>query len=474
MSVGIYLKDISDEHLSLIKNLLTIKPKLTFFDLKRKRWKKKEDPDDSSKEDILFFKIKDNAIYIPYIFYEKMTGNKANLLKIQYGLYTSIKAEVKGKLFETQVSVYEQLLAALMSKGTANLNVYTGFGKTVVSAIASINLKLRVLILINNTILAQQWKSTYNEFTTANVYVVDSAEEPPKDAEVIICMSTRVHYLSQNFYNSIGTLIIDEAHTFCTPSRVEALLCTQPKYIIAATATLEREQDGLHVMIEAMCGSESIYKKSVKPFNAILYNTGYNAEVPHNRYGEFNWTQHVNNLCNCGERNQLIIDLITNNLSCKILVLTGRQNHVLDLHDRMQKLSIKVDYMVGNKKKYSDSNVLIGTVKKLGTGFDERTACLNFEGFPINLLIIVISIKKTALLAQTSGRCFRSQFPSVICLYDQNGISDKHMEKNTKWFESVNGIVTYVESEKAKRIKTSSDKNSADVASAHISKYLKK
>ena len=63
-------------------------------------------------------------------------------------------------------------------------------------------------------------------------------------------MSGRIDKIPQELLDAVGFLIIDEAHTFCTETRIKSLLRVKPRYIISCTATPDRE-DGLYSMIES-------------------------------------------------------------------------------------------------------------------------------------------------------------------------------------------------------------------------------
>lgn len=478
MSVGIDISRLSPEFYEQLLKLLTVYPEESYFQKKLRKWKKfKQDDDTPATEPVSMYIIKDNIIFIPYYTYEILFKTKANLDKWNLGLYPSTGFIFTQNLYESQIPTCNELITKLVTNGTANLNVYTGGGKTVMCAYASAMLKVKTIVFVSNTQLIIQWVNTYKIFTNAKVFIVDTPSataittggnnDPPPDVDVVICMCTRVESLSRGFLCSIGLVIIDEAHTFCSVSRVPALLSCQPKYVIAATATLEREADGMHTMIFSICGTERIFKKSVKPFNVMLYNTGCAVEIPKTRFGDPDWTGLVGRLCNDEQRNSFLIDIIRLNVNHKIVVLTARQKHVIQLNKSLGNLGIKSDFLTGKKDEYKNSTVLVGTVKKIGTGFDEKMSCPDFDGINIDLLVIAISIKSESLLQQVIGRAFRAQFPSIIALYDANSISDNHMKKNRKFFESVRGNVMYVESPLCKAFPTTTAQDS------HLAKYLK-
>jgi superfamily II DNA or RNA helicase len=400
------------------------------------------------KDAIALWRADPNYVYVPYNFYNRLVSTQ--LIPIQSQIvnnYPLVDLKFTQELFDMQKPYYEAALAQLNLYGTTTLNVHTAFGKTVAGAKLAADCNLLTLVLYTNTTLEPQWKSTFDNFTNATCWVV--GQEPPKAFHVILSMNTRIDKIPQHILNMVGTVIIDEAHTFCTKGRAPVLILTCPKYVIAMTATLIRN-DGMIPLIQSVCGIHKIEKISRKPFRVYRYNTGITGDVVPSNYVEGNdWSKLVNSLCINEQRNQLILDTIKMNLTgdFKILVLTRRnKTHVIPLHELVKNAGIKVDYMSGNKRKYSDSQVLIGTIDKLGTGFDEKAACENFNGIRINLLLIVISIASVPLLEQVAGRAFRADFPNIIYFVDDNKTSIYHWELGVPWFKSRNGTIYEINS----------------------------
>lgn len=440
MAICEHIGKLSSIQKDFISTHLTISPKETYFDRKRNFYRKKINEDQGEDNKTVTFYSYDQQtgiIRLPYKYGENLLGYNPNLL-LRYPI-TDLK--FTRKLYESQIEMYTQSIADLVFKRTVNLNIFTGAGKTILAACLSCYLSLYTLILTTSTTLLPQWEKSFQRFTNAKIHIVDGIFICDPYTNVIICMTSRIQYIPQEWLSMIGTLIIDESHTFCSSSRVPAILATNPKYIITASATPFRDDD-MHVMMEAVSGIHRIIKISKKPFNVTRYNTGVDIEIPVDYAGTPNWNELVNLMCEDIYRNTLIIELIkTYYTKHKILILTARKNHVLLLHKLISELGIKCDYMTGKKKAYSDSNVLIGTIKKIGTGFDEESACEDFDGIRISRLILAVSIKKKSLLEQVAGRVFRSDFPELDYLIDDNNISIKHFTKNIDWFISRNGTI---------------------------------
>lgn len=444
--MAVLLQNLSIDQRIYISKVLAIPPKENFFEKKKKNFYKRrfsEDEDEGCEKNdktVLFYLYDEisGTLRVPYKFAEKFIGHNYNRY---YVWHPMINFSFTKELRDDQIRIYYQAWDHLQKSGCANLNIYTSAGKTVIAAKLSSELSHIVLILVTSTSLMVQWLNTFAEFTSARPYIVDGLFKGHPQTNVIICMTSRIHYIPKEWLGIVGTLIIDESHTHCSSSRVPALLSTTPKYIITCSATPIRD-DGMEVMMEALSGTERIIKISKKPFNVYRCNTGFSDDIPLDYDGTPNWNKLVNKMCEDPERNQVIIDLV--NLyfkDSKILILTLRKNHVLLLYEMISKLGIKCDYMTGNKKTYSDSNVLVGSIKKIGTGFDEKSACADFAGIRISKLILAATVNSKALLEQVAGRCFRADFPEIYNLVDDNYISEKHYNKAIKWYVSRNGTL---------------------------------
>jgi len=444
MAVTININQLTQEQIKYISSHLKIIPKPNFFDIKRSR-KFGNDAESNIPIDFYLYDETTGNIKIPYKYSCVLFGCNLNK-NIRHPI---IDIKFTKQLFESQIDIYESALKSLTDTCFVNLNIYTGAGKTILASKLVSMLSRVTLVLVTNTILCPQWYKTMINYTTSKPYIVDGILTCDPYTNVLICMTSRIHYIPQEWLNLVGTLVIDESHTFCSASRVQALLSTTPLYCITCSATPIRD-DGMHVMMECLSGIDRIIRISKKPFNVTRYNTGYNPEIPLTRDGMTNWSELVNMMCGDEERNNIILDLIKKYANTdKILVLTTRQEHVYQLHKMILALGIKCDYMTGIKKSYSDSTVLVASIKKVGTGFDEESACEDFNGIRINRLILPVSIKSVSLLEQVAGRVFRSQFPEIDYLIDDNKVSEKHFAKGCTWFKSRNGKIFIVDTPKS-------------------------
>jgi superfamily II DNA or RNA helicase len=353
-----------------------------------------------------------------------------------------------------------QAHSQLLKYGTTTLNVYTGAGKTVMVAYLLACLSMvnqTAIIFLTNTTLIEQWKDTFSKFTTASVWVVGEAF-PDRPVNVIICMNERFKKLPSSFVSGIGVVVYDEAHTFCTEGRKNCLLGITPTFVIAASATMHRPDDMIGMM-HAVVGEHAVVEISQKPFKVYKYNTGIVIPIVKNAMGKVDYSKVISAQVESDERNGLVCNLVEQHSADKILIMCKYKKHVETLHSLLKERGKSVDTMFGTKKSYSDSQILIGTINKIGTGFDEKAACKDFNGVRINVLILTCSIKSLGLLEQVVGRSFRSDAPQVYYLIDHNSIVQNHWRGAVKWFKSRNGVIQEIDSP-YERARKSNERNS--------------
>lgn len=342
-----------------------------------------------------------------------------------------------------QVPVIEKAKKYLDETGTVLLNLFTSAGKTFcVCNIAITKIKLLTLVIFNIDILIESWVSTFKNFCPGvKVWVVGTkAQETtrkkkgypynatPENCDVIICMNRRVDKIAPHILDQVGCVIIDEVHKLCTESTVSAWLATQPKYFICLSASPIRP-DGLDKMMYAVIGENEIYLGNTKEFTATRIITKFSPPMLKNyTTNKLDWGAIVKWLAVKEERNKVIFDLIMSNLDKKICLLSKLVDHCTVIYNMLIERQVKTALLVRNAKEYEDSNVLIGTFQKIGTGFDELYTAKNFQGQPINLLILAFTVKSKTLTKQSIGRMLRSMAPHLIVITDKNRVINKHFE----------------------------------------------
>lgn len=433
MSIRVSTIDLDENTIKKIEKRLTYSP----INRYASKW--------ATPEKIYLYEHFGNYIAIPYNYSKDIIDSNDPILNTWIN-HKRHNLEFNGSLRGYQIPIVNKSLEQLDKKGTTTLNIYTGAGKTVIASYLSCHYKYKTLVVCTSTTLLKQWKLTFERFCCANVNIVGEKNiVDENNADIMVCLDTRISKISKKCLLSCGVLIIDEAHTFCSRTRVKCMLLPQPRYIIAASATMKKK-NGMIKIIHDVCGDHRVYEISKKPFLVVKFYTGIHIPsepIQFNKNGDTDFNKILQYQCTNKQRNSMIIDIILNNCQDhKILILTRRDSiHVRVLYDIISKLGIQVDYMSGNKKTCKDSNVFIGTINKIGTGFDQSSSCYDFKGIHINLLLIVNSIADDSLLEQVAGRVFRSTFPHIIHFVDNNDLVKKHWENGKPWYESRNGII---------------------------------
>lgn len=355
------------------------------------------------------------------------------------------------ELRSEQVEYAEDALKIMKDNyGCVIIGLPPASGKTILGIYLAYRKKLATCILITKTTLMNQWVKTISMCVPeykSSIWIVGEHIIPDGEYPTFtICMNERFNQIPEYIRKSIGTIIIDEAHLFCTPSNVECLLYFEPRYIISETATLERD-DGMHRMINLVSGDKGIFKISTKPYNIYKVETGCFVEEFHNVNGLI-YGKLMESLSLITSRNQIAINIVQANPTHKYIILTKLKEHVEELERMFNENEIKCDTLYGLKKKYTDKGVLIGTIPKMGTGFDEKTFSDSFNGIEADVLILMLPVKSWQLFEQIRGRVMRADIPSVIWLWDKNTTCKSHFKiLERKWFIETNAVIITVDEE---------------------------
>lgn len=439
MAVRIDRDTLTKKQKDDIRKHLYMQPKTTGF-FKKKRFAQAKDP-------ILMWHVDkpNNQVVVPYTFGNALVGEHINSKRT----YPPGKYNFTGSLRPHQIPVAQQVQQHLLGTGTTTLGLYPGFGKSALSAYFGAFLGGLTLVVYPIKMVETGWINTFKRFTDASIWHNDGKTPIPSSCNVILTMDTQFHKIPKQILDMVKVLIIDEAHMFCVPSRTHCLLGVTPQYIIVCTATLKRT-DGMESIIHAVCGTHGIFLKSPKRFTVYRLATGIKTPLEKNKNGDTDWSKLVKNLAEDPLRNAFIVDLVERNTNHKIMILTWNKNHAYFLSKILNERGTSADVLVGNKNTYKDSRVLVGTIGKIGTGFDESLVCPDWNGQRLNMLILTGSTKSLSGLEQFTGRVFRADFPTIIDLVDDNRICKRHWTDRRKWYEDEdrNGGIHYIEMKK--------------------------
>lgn len=375
-------------------------------------------------EPIVFYTTDETNVYLPFASAQTLTGRSNRDRR-----YPSVDVEFTGQLRPEQQPVVEEAIAKLDQHGSVLLHLPTGFGKTVIASYLACLSGLITLVLLTRKVLIDSWRSTFQQLTNAKVWVV--GEPIPDQFQVIISMDRRLTKIPASIKDQVGLLIADECHAFYTQERVKSLLYCQPRHIIACSAT---PYTWSRKILEALIGPHSVERQLDVQFRVSVIQTGIVPDYSLTKQGFPKWSDVNQSLADNPTRNQMIVETVKVNPDRKILILCWLKDHALHLAELISQHGIKVAVMVGAMKTYSDSQVLIGTVGKIGTGFDEKMACPDFQGQRIDMLILAASTKSANLLTQMAGRVFRAAMPDIVDIVDELPSLERHFKRRLKWY----------------------------------------
>ena len=327
------------------------------------------------------------------------------------------------------------------------LKLSTGFGKTVLSIRAACELGFFTCVLCPNKTICRQWKDAIHEFTTSSCWDMTTerySKAPPGFDFVVAVGTTRgvENNMPQEVINSVGTLIVDEAHTFCSVWGVNTMNLFQPYFLIKNTATPERE-DQLHKAINLYGGPKSrwIHKINLGKISAYRIDTKFVPRtVPKDKNPAkcktVDWHTMLESISTSDERNDIIVQKVIEHLEGrKAAIITWRIAHVDLLVQKFQEYGIDATSFCRDQSKFRDARVLVGTNTKMGIGFDEKSSCQDEVEQRINMIVIAAPFKNKERLQQVVGRGTRSNDLLVLDFVDNHNTCEKQWDERKKWYK---------------------------------------
>jgi superfamily II DNA or RNA helicase len=311
----------------------------------------------------------------------------------------------------------------LNRNGCVMLQLPPGYGKTMITMSLIKQLQLPAIILVTRRVLLKQWTNLIG--SNPNVQVMTDNVPTPEP-------------------RLTGVLVIDEAHMFTTQRRVNVVLSFCPIYLILLTATPPTPLDeyGKPSFIRCLIGDNIVKEDNHKFHHLIPIFTGINYQYPIRDDGRVDWSKLLNIISEDKPRNDMILKYITTNIGSddKVCILTWRRNQAQYLYKSLRDMDYSVDMLIGSKNNYQNCKVLIGTISKIGIGFDECNLCPDFDGVRINVLVLVNTIKNRVLIEQVLGRAFRSDIPKIMVFVD-GGLFRSHWYEMRKWSIDHGGVI---------------------------------
>lgn len=350
-----------------------------------------------------------------------------------------------GEFRDYQTDVINQLLDQLEEHFTTTLGLFPGWGKTMGTSYLMWRLGLRTIIFSPLKKVTDGWKKTFETFLPHFVVWVVGEGPCPENVDIILCPDRQFEKIPVSMRSTIGTLVADEAHMLCTDTRVRTFLSFDPLYVIMISATMNKA-NGYEQMAHLMAGNHGVYIISTKPYDLYIVDTGVEVEEEYGEQGAIIGPCRKNI-----SRNAKIQDIVCNILmmNCehhKIMCVRMVKEGIPAFVNKVRECGITCDSMFGNKDDYLNSQVLVLTQQKGGTGFDEANACKDFDSNPTrsNMMIFEHTTPTPDIFEQTRGRVMRSENPIILMMRHRNGRSPKHIADLAPWFKKTNARVRVI------------------------------
>ena len=399
-----------------------------------------------SLEPVKCYYTENKRVHLPYRFACALMGKIFNMEKFP-PISQDKSLQFKGILLARQEEPYKEALEHLKSYNTTTIALYPGFGKTFLGCMLTHRLNRITCVLVHRENVGKQWIKSFKTYIPdikdEDLWYVNDKVKP--NAKIMVCMAGRTDKIPGELRKSVGTLIIDEAHCFCSASRIKPLLSFSPRFTIVETATPIKD-NGMHKITQAIAGTHFIQKISTKPYKCYIIQT--NLEFVTESKNPF--TDLVSQQCESEERNKIIQSIVKDNPNKKIMIASPRTKHCDDICGYIEELGVTPSKLYGTIKNYKTASVLVGTTSKMGVGFDEANFCDDYDGRPSDLLIVTQTFKSWPMFEQVRGRGMRADTPTVVYLNDKHSITRRHMSIMRKWIRETQGEIIELKIDKIK------------------------
>jgi hypothetical protein len=313
-------------------------------------------------------------------------------------------------------------LAAALDAGHGVLSLPCGFGKTTVSLAIACKLGYRTMIVVHKEFLANQWEERIKQFCPGATIGRVQQNKKEVDCDFVIAMLQSLSLKEYSFgdFDSVGTLIVDEAHHICAKVFSQSLFKMCPKHIFGLSATPNRK-DGLTKVLHWFMGPtffavERENQQQVEVFPIEFECARFRDPPPCTRFGKLSLSTMITELTEMRERNAMLVGLIKRitQSTRQLLVLSDRRQHCMMLHQCFPKNSGL--YMGGMKEvdlaESSTKKIIFATFSQAHEGLDIPS-----------LDTVILSTPKSDIV-QSIGRVMREtkgkkNNPNIYDIFDQ-------------------------------------------------------
>ena len=333
--------------------------------------------------------------------------------------------EFVGQLRPIQETATSAYLQEANRSGAGTIVAGCGVGKTIVSIFIMCKLKVKTLVVVNKSFLADQWVERIAQFApTAKVGIMkcDRFDSEGKDV-VVASLQTMI---SRKYpLDGFGLSVFDETHHMSARVFVTSLMQETTRYMLGVTATPERK-DGLTRVFLWFIGSIVFRQPDAEQKRPdVVVRTPRMPQrcEPRTDYsGRPDTIAMITDLCNDAARNRDIaaisMDVLKDPARC-LLILSERRKHLEDLYELLAPAhGSEMGFYIGGMKVEDRSRVEQNARVILAS------VSMAAEAFDCSRLNAIILATPKSDVVQSIGRVMRSPPgvgpvpPLIIDIYD--------------------------------------------------------
>lgn len=279
-----------------------------------------------------------------------------------------------------QPQAAEACSKALAETGGGVLSLSTGMGKTVIGLWLACHLKLKTLIVVNKTVLLDQWTERIRQFVPgSSIGTIQGSVCNIQDCDIVVGM---LQSLSQNSYHlpGFGFLVVDECNHIGAPKFSQAMMQVNCPYKLGLSATPDRK-DGLTRVIVWFLGPIFMRLERDGGMAVSVEVLDFSdcvdfSHAPPTSRGKLDFGQVVEVLCTCANRNQVLLrKLLSLPHTRHTLVLSARRPHCTVLAEMLRAAGQDAEVYLGgmsqqNLQAASQARFVVATYSMAAEGLD--------------------------------------------------------------------------------------------------------
>lgn len=360
--------------------------------------------------------LNDTTIDIPFGY---AMSNKYDFRPLRKD-FRSINVKFIGQLRDKQLIVKTNAIKFLNQNACVMISSPPGFGKTCMAINICTDIKLVTMVITKGTVLLKQWKDSIFDFSPeSKSQIIMPKSKIIDNMDFYIVNAINIPKLDKSFLQSIGCIVVDEAHQVMSKILHQSLYHIFPRYLIGLTATPYRPDD-LNILLQLYFGENIIYNKLFRDHIVYKLYTPYKPIITKTTKGDTNWNDVLNFQASCKQRNEDIIQLVKFLSDRIFLIMCKRVDQANYLYNRFKEIGEDVTSLIGSQTEFEKSSrILVGIIQKVGVGFNHP-----------KLNTLILASDALEYYVQYIARTMRTQdgTPIIFDFIDDNYSLKSHAE----------------------------------------------